>query len=182
MLVIRMQRTGRSGHAHFRVVAQDRRFHPSSGRVVAYLGDYNPHTKAATISKEKIEEYLAKGAQPSDSIVKLLQKEGIKLPKRIKTPSPKQKTTRFPEKLRKNRPADAKAESSQPAAEESAEDEAGAEAEQIETAPEEPATTAEASAEEADTEPEKPAEAPAEESATEAEPKAPESGNQKTEA
>jgi hypothetical protein len=35
MLAIRMQRTGRKGHAMFRVVVQDSRLTPSSGRVVA---------------------------------------------------------------------------------------------------------------------------------------------------
>lgn len=116
MLVIRMQRVGRSGHAQFRVVAQDSRFHPSSGRVVAYLGSYNPHTKEAAFQKEKIEEYLSKGAQPSERLVKLLLREGFKLPKWVAEPVQKQKSTRNPEKLSKEQPAQAAVSEEQPAA------------------------------------------------------------------
>jgi small subunit ribosomal protein S16 len=73
MLSIRMQRTGRRGHAQFRVVVQDARFNPKSGRVVAYLGSYDPHTKVAKIDGEKTGKFLDNGAQPSDRIVRILQ-------------------------------------------------------------------------------------------------------------
>lgn len=46
MLAIRMQRVGRKGHPEYRVVVQDARLTPSSGRVVARVGHYNPHTKS----------------------------------------------------------------------------------------------------------------------------------------
>lgn len=106
MLAIRMQRTGRRGHAQFRLIAQDRRFSPASGRVVAYLGSYNPHSKTAILNKEKVADYLKNGAQPSERVVRLLQKEGIELPQWIKTPTAtKQRATRHPQKLRKNQPA-----------------------------------------------------------------------------
>ena len=52
MLAIRMQRTGRKGHAMFRMVVQDSRQTPTSGRVVATLGSYDPHTKTSTLNKE----------------------------------------------------------------------------------------------------------------------------------
>ena len=80
MLVIRMQRTGRKGHAQFRVVVQDSRRTPTSGRVVARLGSYDPHTKTATLDKEKAGYYLEHGAQPSDRVARLLKSEGVKLP------------------------------------------------------------------------------------------------------
>ena len=57
MLVIRMQRTGRAGHAMFRVVVQDSRRTPTSGKVVAALGSYDPHTKAVTLDKDKAQFY-----------------------------------------------------------------------------------------------------------------------------
>ncbi len=104
MLAIRMQRTGRSGHAQFRLIVQDSRFSPTSGRVVEYLGSYNPHTKEATFDKEKISSYLSHGAQPSERVVILLQKEGVKLPKWAKAPPKKQKSTRNPDKRRSTRP------------------------------------------------------------------------------
>jgi small subunit ribosomal protein S16 len=104
MLTIRMQRTGRRGHAQFRVVVQDSRFNPKSGRVVAYLGVYNPHTKTTSIDGEKIAKYLDNGAQPSDRVARVLQKEGIKLPSWVKTADPKERSTRHPEKRRSTAP------------------------------------------------------------------------------
>lgn len=105
MLAIRMQRTGRRGHAQFRLIVQDSRFSPKSGRVVAYLGSYNPHTKTATLNKEETAKYLQNGARPSDTVAQLIQKEGIKLPQWVKTSAPKKRAIRHPEKLRRNRPA-----------------------------------------------------------------------------
>lgn len=108
MLVIRMQRTGRKGHAQFRVVVQDARRTPTSGRVVAALGHFNPHTKEAKLDKEKASFYLEHGAQPSDRVVRLLKAEGVKLPKWLKVAeaADKKRSIRNPEKLRRNRPAE----------------------------------------------------------------------------
>ena len=105
MLAIRMQRIGRKGHAQFRVVVQDSRFHPSSGRVVAYLGNYNPHTKAAQIDKDRLGAYLTNGAQPSPRVIKLLKEEKVTLPAWIKGSDPKKKNVRNPDKRRSTRPA-----------------------------------------------------------------------------
>lgn len=104
MLAIRMQRTGRKGHAMFRVVVQDARRTPSSGRVVAQIGSYDPHTKSVILEKEKAAEYLQNGAQPSDRVVRIFQAEGIALPKWVSTPATKTRGIRNPAKLRKNQP------------------------------------------------------------------------------
>lgn len=104
MLAIRMQRTGRRGHAQFRVVVQDSRFNPKSGRVVAYLGSYNPHTKDASLKGEELSKYLENGAQPSERVARLLQKEGINLPKWVKLSEPKARDVRNPEKRRSTAP------------------------------------------------------------------------------
>ena len=109
MLTIRMQRRGRSGHAQFRVIVQDSRFSPTSGRVVAYVGSYDPHTKAATLDSDKISSYLATGAQPSDRVAKLLAKEGIKVPDWFKPSAPGKKEVRNPDKRRSTRPEGAPA-------------------------------------------------------------------------
>lgn len=134
MLAIRMQRTGRSGHAQYRVVVQDSRFSPTSGRVVAYLGAYNPHTKETTLDSEKAAAFLKNGAQPSDRVVRLLKAQGVKLPDWVADPAQKQRTVRNAEKLRKNRPAEEPA-----AAEAPAEEAAEATEPAKETAPEVPA-------------------------------------------
>jgi small subunit ribosomal protein S16 len=118
MLAIRMQRTGRRGHAQFRMVVQDSRLNPSSGRVVAYLGSYDPHAKTAKLDGEKISKYLGNGAQPSDRAVRILQTEGIKMPAWVKTAQPKKRTVRNPVKRRSTAPKDeTPAKSEAPAAE-----------------------------------------------------------------
>lgn len=104
MLAIRLQRTGRKGHAQFRIIVQDSRRTPTSGAVVAQLGHYNPHAKETTIDKAKAAYYLEHGAQPSEGVVRLLQKEGVTLPTWVKLASDKARKTRHPEKLRKNQP------------------------------------------------------------------------------
>jgi small subunit ribosomal protein S16 len=117
MLVIRLQRTGRKGHAQFRVIVQDSRLNPSSGKVVAQLGSYNPHTKTTIIDKEKASFYLEHGAQPSERAAFLLKTEGVKLPSWVSEATKKAGTTRNPEKLRKNRPAEEAPAESKPAKE-----------------------------------------------------------------
>ncbi len=107
MLAIRMQRTGRKGHAQFRVVVQDSRLTPTSGRHVALLGSYDPHAKTTTLVKEKAEYYLSHGAQPSDRVVRLFESEGVTLPSWVKKASDKKRTIRHPEKLRRNQPKEA---------------------------------------------------------------------------
>jgi small subunit ribosomal protein S16 len=124
MLVIRLQRTGRKGHAQFRVVVQDSRRTPTSGKIVALVGTYNPHSKQTVLNKERAQHYLDNGAQPSPRVVAILKSEGIKLPKWVATSDKKAGKIRNPEKLRRNQPA--------PEAEPEAPAEAPAEAEAAE--------------------------------------------------
>lgn len=105
MLAIRLQRLGRKGYPVYRLAVQEAQRHPSSGRVVAYVGSYNPHTKESNIQAELAQKYLDNGAQPTPRVVKLLQEAGVKLPSWVKTPAnDKKKTIRNAEKLRKNQP------------------------------------------------------------------------------
>lgn len=106
MLAIRMQRTGRKGHAMFRVIVQDSRRTPSSGKVVAVLGNVDPHAKVNTLDKEKTAFYLSNGAQPSDRVARLLKNEGVKLPDWVKISDNKERTVRNPEKRRSTAPAE----------------------------------------------------------------------------
>ncbi len=107
MLAIRLQRLGRKGYPVYRVAVQEAQRHPSSGRVVAYVGSYNPHTKQASIDKEKVEKYLKNGAQPSPRVVRILENEKVALPSWVKRVTGKQsRDIRNPEKLRKNQPSE----------------------------------------------------------------------------
>ncbi len=104
MLAIRMQRNGRAHYPVYRIVVQEAQRHPLSGRVVAEVGNYNPHTKATTLDKEKIEFYLEHGAQPSARVIRVLKAEKIKLPKWVKEPNQKHAEAKHADKLRKNQP------------------------------------------------------------------------------
>lgn len=105
MLAIRLQRLGRKGYPVYRLAVQESQRHPSSGRVVAYVGNYNPHTKEANVQVEAAQKYLDNGAQPTPRVVKLLKDAGVKLPKWVKEPEAgKQKSIKNVEKLRKNQP------------------------------------------------------------------------------
>lgn len=104
MLAIRMQRNGRSHYPVYRIVVQESQRHPLSGRVVAQLGHYNPHTKETTLDKEKIAFYLEHGAQPSSRVAFVFKLNKIKLPKWYKEASKKQAKAKHADKLRKNQP------------------------------------------------------------------------------
>jgi small subunit ribosomal protein S16 len=87
---------------------------------VAYVGNYDPHTKSTTLDSEKISQYLSNGAQPSGRVASLLQKEGIKLPDWVKVEQPKERAVRNPEKRRSTAPVQPAAET--PVTEETPED------------------------------------------------------------
>ena len=179
MLVIRLQRTGRKGHAMFRVVVQDSRQTPSSGKVVAWLGNYDPHAKSFSVDKEKAKFYLEHGAQPSPRIAALLKADGVKLPEWVTLKAAKEKAVRNPEKRRSTRPDEPEAEKPEPEAPaepteapaEEPEKEAVPEAEVEEATAEEaePAAETTPEAEEATPAPEEPVEAEAAEPKAEAE-------------
>ena len=118
MLAIRLQRIGRKDYPVYRLAVQESQRHPSSGRVVAYVGSYNPHTKAATVQVEAAQKFLDNGAQPSPRVVKLLADAGVKLPSWVKQyDTSKQKVTKKADKLRKNQPKE-EAPAEEPATEE----------------------------------------------------------------
>lgn len=123
----------------FRVVVQESRLTPTSGKVVALLGSYDPHAKTVTLDKEKAATFLKNGAQPSDRAAFLLQKEGVELPKWVKVSAKREGKLRNPEKLRRNQPneevpaEEPAAESAEDAAEAPAADEVPADAPEVET-------------------------------------------------
>ena len=105
MLAIRLQRLGRKTYPVYRLAVQEAQRHPSSGRVVAYVGSYNPHTKEANVQVESAQKFLDNGAQPSPRVVKLLRDAGVVMPKWVKDHTgDKHKVVKSTEKLRKNRP------------------------------------------------------------------------------
>ncbi len=76
MLTIRFSRVGRKNRAQFRIVLQQHTAAPT-GRHVAVLGSWDPHQKVAVLKADKIKEWIAKGAQVSDSAYNLFVREGV---------------------------------------------------------------------------------------------------------
>ena len=75
MLVIRMRKMGSKKRPFFRVVVTDSRTARDSS-FVEIVGHYNPRTKPAkvTIERERIDYWVGKGAQLSDTVRTLLKK------------------------------------------------------------------------------------------------------------
>jgi small subunit ribosomal protein S16 len=75
---IRLRRVGRKGQGYFRIVVADQKS-PRDGRFVATLGHYNPRANPAVIkvNAEQALAWIAKGAQPSDTVRSLLKKAGV---------------------------------------------------------------------------------------------------------
>jgi small subunit ribosomal protein S16 len=65
----------------WRVVVADQRS-PRDGRVIETIGHYNPQTEPSTIviDDERARSWLARGAQPSNTVRKLLRNQGIDAP------------------------------------------------------------------------------------------------------
>jgi len=78
MVKIRLRRMGAKKRPFYRLVVADARS-PRDGRFIEQLGIYDPLTSPATIriDGEKVNEWISKGAQPSDAARSLLQREGI---------------------------------------------------------------------------------------------------------
>jgi small subunit ribosomal protein S16 len=73
MLVVRMRKAGSKKRPFFRVVVTDSRTARDSS-FVEIVGHYNPRTKPAlvTIDRERIDYWVGKGAQLSDTVRTLL--------------------------------------------------------------------------------------------------------------
>jgi small subunit ribosomal protein S16 len=75
---IRLRRTGAKKAPSYRVVVADSRY-PRDGRFIEEIGYYNPLTDPATIKidLEKAKNWIANGAQPTDTVKVLLKKAGL---------------------------------------------------------------------------------------------------------
>jgi small subunit ribosomal protein S16 len=73
-LVIRLRRHGSRKKAFFRIVVADSHS-PRDGRFVAQIGTYDPAPAPpkVTLKKEQAEHWLKSGAQPTDTVRKLME-------------------------------------------------------------------------------------------------------------
>lgn len=73
MLKIRLQRTGRKHEPTYRVVLTDSKNGPKSGKFLEILGNYDARRNDDTqLKKERIQHWVAQGAQVSDTVHNLL--------------------------------------------------------------------------------------------------------------
>ena len=75
---LRLARVGSKKNPIYRVVAADSRA-PRDGRFIEIIGRYNPQTDPSTIDidEEKARSWLEKGAQPTESVARLLKAVNI---------------------------------------------------------------------------------------------------------
>ena len=78
MVAMRLTRVGGKKDPVWRVVVADSRS-PRDGRFIETLGRYNAQTDPSTIvlNEERIRLWLDRGAQPSETVKKLLKTQGI---------------------------------------------------------------------------------------------------------
>jgi small subunit ribosomal protein S16 len=75
---LRLTRVGGKKDPIWRVVVADQRS-PRDGRVIEIVGRYNAQTEPSTVvlDEERVKLWLSRGAQPSDTVRKLLRIQGI---------------------------------------------------------------------------------------------------------
>lgn len=96
MLVIRLARAGRAKYPTYRIVAAESA-RAATGKFIAVLGHYNPHTKELVIKREEIQKHLSHGAQPSNTVAKLLVRDKVELPDWVKVKTKAAKIVAEPE-------------------------------------------------------------------------------------
>ena len=82
MVRIRLTRTGRRNRACWRIAAFDQRTR-RDGKPIEYLGFYDPVTEKeqdqVSLNRERIQYWLSKGAQPSQTVADILRKHQIQV-------------------------------------------------------------------------------------------------------
>jgi small subunit ribosomal protein S16 len=75
---LRLTRVGSKKNPIYRVVAADSRS-PRDGRFLDIVGRYNPQSDPSVIELDeaKVKDWLAKGAQPTEAVAKLLKAKNI---------------------------------------------------------------------------------------------------------
>ena len=74
MVKIRLQRQGKKKAPFYHIVVADSKS-SRDGKVIEQIGTYDPMTKPSTIvlNKEKLEQWIKNGAQPTDTVKSLIK-------------------------------------------------------------------------------------------------------------
>ena len=75
---IRLTRLGKKKSPFYRIVVADSR-NKRDGRVIEEIGTYDPNTDPSTykVNEEAAKKWLANGAQPTETVAKILKLAGI---------------------------------------------------------------------------------------------------------
>ncbi len=75
---IRLRRMGAKKAPFYRIVVADSRY-PRDGRFIEEIGTYNPVATPTEVKVdvEKAKQWIANGAQPTDTVKAILKKEGV---------------------------------------------------------------------------------------------------------
>jgi small subunit ribosomal protein S16 len=78
LVKIRLRREGKKGYPIYKFVATDIRA-PRNGGYIEALGQYNPNSDPITLAlkEERLEQWLKKGARPTDTVRSLLKRNGF---------------------------------------------------------------------------------------------------------
>ena len=117
-VAIRLTRVGATKRPAYRVIAIDKR-RARDGRALEILGYYDPLTEPATVQLEtdKIRAWIGKGAQPSETVVKLMAQAERAAAAGPSTEKPKRATRPSKPKASSKAAAKAAAKAEAPAAE-----------------------------------------------------------------
>ncbi len=160
-LKIRLARGGAKKRPYYRIVVADARA-PRDGRYIDRVGTFNPllpkdSAERVTLNEDKIKDWMAKGAKPTDRVLRFFDAAGLATRPARNNPKKALPGKKAQERLDARREAEeeaaeaakaAAAEAEAAPAEEAAAEEAVAEEAPAEEAPAEEAPTEEASAEE----------------------------------
>ena len=127
MLRIRLRRGGKRNQPSYRVVVADKPA-PRDGRFIENLGHYNPLTDPVTleVKKDRVEHWMSLGAQPTETVHRLLYKHGIietEPPKRVTKPTRAEREAAEAALAAENQDDDGAAETDTPSAEVTSEEE-----------------------------------------------------------
>ncbi len=78
MVTIRLRRTGKKKQPSYRVVVADSRS-PRDGKFIEIVGFYNPvrQPQELEIKADRVRHWMSVGAQPSDTVVRLLKRVNV---------------------------------------------------------------------------------------------------------
>jgi len=82
LLAIRLTRKGSKKRPTYRVIVTEKAY-PRDGRFLEIVGHYNPlpETAEVTLNMDRVQYWLSKGAQPTDTVRRLIEKSSVSAPK-----------------------------------------------------------------------------------------------------